>query len=278
MSRFKPYTLLFEIGRKEIDGRGHNEYKKWLKNTLSIFEEIVIYHDGCLEKDDFPLSDLRFIPKKNLDIFKNLAKVKQVLENMKPEASDDITFKLPQYSLTQYAKFELGAKLLNDDNLDGVLWVDAGISRFISGKLDLKNLNKISNSLIQNKVDAVFEIDLRNNLKIFPIRILESSPGTSRRVISGTSFWLSKEYVNQLVPNINQRLENWIAEGVWDNEQVLLRQILPNQGAKIRFITQINSKTGGVARAFLRNRVSKYNLCSRLIKMILVKRQHDGLT
>jgi hypothetical protein len=104
-STSKVFTLIFDIGRSAIDGRGIEKYFLWLKQTILVFEDLVVYHDGCLSADQFPNCDLRKINKSELNAFKKIHDVKSVLDKLKPIASNDITFRLVEYSLTQYSKF-----------------------------------------------------------------------------------------------------------------------------------------------------------------------------
>jgi hypothetical protein len=58
---------------------------------------------------------------------------------------------------------------------------------------------------------------------------------------------------------VDVELENWLSAKVWDNEQVLLRSLLPSQ-FKIHFVAQITAQTGSVARVFAKGggRISKF--------------------
>jgi len=270
LEKVKPYTLLFDIGRSEIDSRGIDQYISWLRETISIFAGIVVYHDGCLDSIDFPLTDVRRINRNVLEVFQRLSLVAQVLDFFEPVAKNDITFKLPAYSLTQYAKFELGKNLIRSDNLESALWVDAGISRFLSGHLTKNELTSQSAKLIHKGYIACFEIDIWNNLKLFPPKILSSPIGTSRRVISGTSFWFTRNFIESLDKVLMEEIDNWLALGIWDNEQVMLRHLLQKTEHKVKYVSQLRSPTGGVARKFIESEVmSRFN--SKTIQFLMTK-------
>lgn len=269
MRNSKVFTLLFDIGRSSVDGRSIEKYLKWLHKSGSMFENLVVYHDGCLDSIEIQDCDIRKINKFDLIAFKQINEVRSVLTNMKPVALNDITFKLAEYSLTQYSKFELGKILIESDELESVLWVDAGISRFVSGDLKMEIFENQARSLVDSGFDSAFEIDIRNNLRLFPPRILNSEPGTSRRVISGTSFWFSKKFINEFSNLLLWQQRDWIRKGTWDNEQVMLRNVLPNQELKVKFIPQFFSETGGVARAFINEKVERNNILSNLINILI---------
>lgn len=243
------YTGLFDIGRSDIDGRNLNHYRAWLKSTIECFPNLVVYHDGSC--DDLIGLDCNFqrIPKGRLKAFSYESAVKKVLKEFQPSSPNDITFRLPQYSLVQFAKFELGSKVVEDFNAESILWVDAGISRFIEKTITQDMLNESANRMLMHRIDAVFEIDLRNNFNFKSWSISKSEIGSCRRVISGTSFWMHSRILQEFNLKIHNELENWLDRKVWDNEQVLLRSLLPLE-FNIHFIPQITAKTGSVSRTF----------------------------
>jgi len=245
------------------------KYFSWLEQTASMFENLVIYHDGCINDGQLKHFDLRKVQKSELKGFRKKDRINSVLAKFKPVASDDITFKLAEYSLTQYAKFELGQMLIESDKLQSVLWVDAGISRFIEGKLSANDLEMQSKIMIESGYDSAFEIDIRNNLRLFPLRILTSPPGTSKRVISGTSFWFTRKFIEELNQKIQLQQELWIDAGVWDNEQVMLRTLLPSSKSKVKYIPQIFTSTGGVSRTFLNGGARHHKIFSYFVKKIM---------
>ena len=253
------YTSLFDIGRSGIDGRTLDHYKKWLKSTIENFPNLIVYHDGSC--DDLIGLDCNFqkVAKDTLRVFSYESAVKSIFEEFQPSSPNDITFKLPQYSLVQFAKFELGSKVIEDFDAQSILWVDAGISRFIKEPLVEDALKKSVDLMFMNEIDAAFEIDLRNNFNLKTWSISNSEIGSCRRVISGTSFWMDSRALGQFNQDVSTELENWLRAKVWDNEQVLLRNLLPSQ-FKIHYIPQITSETGSVARAFSKGggRISKF--------------------
>jgi len=246
------YTGLFDIGRSNIDGRNLDHYRAWLKLTIESIPNLVVYHDGSC--DDLIGLDCNFqrIPKESLKAFSYESDMKKILKEFIPSSPSDITFRLPQYSLVQFAKFELGNKVVEDFHAESILWVDAGISRFIEKTITQDMLNRSAHRMLMHSIDAAFEIDLRNNFNLKSWSISKSEIGSCRRVISGTSFWMHSRILQEFNQKIHKELENWLEFKVWDNEQVLLRSILPLE-FRIHFIPQVFASTGGVAKAFGRN-------------------------
>lgn len=253
------YTGLFDIGRSDIDGRNLEQYRTWLKSTIERFPNLIVYHDGSC--DDLLGLDCHFqrVAKESLKIFRHESTVRAILEEFHPTSPNDITFKLPEYSLVQFAKFELGSKVIEDFDARSILWVDAGISRFVNEPLVQNRLNESADLMFKYGIDAAFEIDLRNNFNLKRWSISNSEIGSCRRVISGTSFWMNSRVLQDFNRQVDAELENWLSAKVWDNEQVLLRSLLPSQ-FKIHFVPQITAPTGSVARVFAKGggRISKF--------------------
>jgi hypothetical protein len=245
----QPYTALFDIGRSNIDGRSVNNYLEWLKKTIEIFPNLMVFHDGSCDLIDFRSVNLIKISKDELETFGLRERVVQILNSFKPISPGDITFKLVDYSLVQYAKFELAEKALEISQSSSILWVDAGISRFISSE-EKSRFNSNVTKLLNTKTRMVLEIDLRNNFQLQNLTIQPSIVGSCRRVISGTSFWINSDFTLELNYLIKAKLQDWIEAGVWDNEQVLLRNISPLK-ENILYIPQIYQRTGSVARKIL---------------------------
>lgn len=245
----QPYTALFDIGRSDIDGRSIKSYLEWLKKTIEIFPKLIVFHDGSCNLLNFNSPNLIKVSKDELESFKLKGKVAQILNTFKPISPADITFKLVEYSLVQYAKFELAEKVLNISRSSSVLWIDAGISRFIhSGKSSSFDSNV--ENLLKTKTRMVLEIDLKNNFNWQNLSIQPSIVGSCRRVISGTSFWINSDFLPELNTLIKSTLQDWADQGIWDNEQVLLRNLSPLK-EKVLYIAQIHQPTGSVARKML---------------------------
>ena len=242
----QPYTSLFDIGRSTIDGRTMENYTKWLNATLKIFPNLIIFHDGSCDSLKLENSKVVKISKERLESFKLKNKVSQVMKDFSPSSSGDITFRLVEYSLVQYAKFELGKKVMDISDCSSVLWIDAGISRFIKSP-KINKLETNSENLLTHGIKMVLEIDIRNNFNLQNLSINDSEVGTCRRVISGTSFWINSDFLNEINILINSKMQEWIKAGIWDNEQVLLRNLLPLD-KKICYVPQIYKPTGSVAR------------------------------
>jgi hypothetical protein len=267
------YTSLFNIGREKIDGRSIIQYQDWLHKTLDIFPDILIFHDGSCADMEIPNQNLMLLDKNNLRAFSYRKKLVDVLRIFNPAAPNDVTFRLPEYSLVQFSKFELGLMASEYKAAQSVLWVDAGISRFLNSNRETENLiflkfQKQTEKLNKFPINMVLEVDILNNISLSELRLSKSNVGSCRRVISGTSFWIKSNYLLDLNKIIFDELTSWLHLKIWDNEQVLLRKILPKL-SRIKFVPQLFGETGGVAREMLNNKISKPNQTDRLIAWAL---------
>jgi hypothetical protein len=249
------YTALYDLDRASIDSRLFSSYVQWLESTIELFPGIIVFHDGALDSYDLQNCMLVNKPLEELRTFMLLGEVDSVLKTFKPSAPQDITFRLNSYALLQYAKFEF-ARLIEDPN-ESVMWVDAGISRFVNN-VDLQTLNSSAEVLIRDNVDALFEIDVRNNLNLKSLSISDSTIGSCRRVISGGAFWIREGYLDVICTEIDMAMRKWLAAGVWDNEQVMLRKILPTLSGKILYIPQLRGVPGCVPRSLAAKRPKLY--------------------
>jgi hypothetical protein len=222
---------------------------------------------------EIPNQNLKFLDKANLRAFSFQKQLVDTLKIFNPSASKDITFRLPEYSLVQFSKFELGIMASEFKSAQSVLWVDAGISRFLDSHLKSKTQTYLkfrqqTNKLNKFPINRVLELDILNNLSLKELRLSKSDVGSCRRVISGTSFWIKSNYLLELNELIFDEIANWLNLKIWDNEQVLLRKILPKL-SRLKFVPQFFEETGGVAREMLNNKISKPNQTDRLITWAL---------
>jgi hypothetical protein len=263
MKKVQAYTALFDIGRGSVDGRTLQEYKDWLTKTLLIFPDIIVFHDGSLSNNGFD-ERFMFIDKNSLNIYQHYNKILTVLKNFKPKSYNDITYRLPEYGLVQFSKFELGKIAANISNSSSVIWVDAGISRFLNNLTSSYNLQNQAQLLLNENIDLVLEIDLRKNIDFKKFKISTSEAGTCRRIVSGTSFWVETNYLNSLCIQISDRIEDWLQMGLWDNEQVMLRN-LDFSNIRVKYVLQKSNQTGSVGRNFLKNSIKKRNIIDKFL-------------
>jgi hypothetical protein len=253
----QPVTALFDISRDQVDGRTIDMYLSWLSKTISIFPDVLVFHDGSCDQISHLTPNLIKLDREIIFDSQLANRLKVLFSKINVDAPNDITFKIPAYSLVQFLKFELLTKSLQLRPASSYLWIDAGISRFISFQSDRKILESNSISAIAQGFKFIFEIDLKHNINFANFSIKQAPPGTCRRIVSGTSFWVKNDQVKVLNQIINERKSEWLKAGNWDNDQVMLRGIL-NLLNNVLFLPQGKNLTGSVAR-FLSQENQKIN-------------------
>lgn len=270
-AKVQVYTSLFDIGRDQIDNRSMANYKNWLLATIKLFPDIIVFHDGSCDGLAAKNSNFIKVEKNSLVFFNFLPDVNQIFKKFKPQSPKDVTFRLPEYSLVQYSKFDLALKALEISGAESVLWVDAGISRFID-TIDSNLLEINTGKLLTLGFDFMFEINLRKNINFKKLKIDSPIPGSCGRVISGTSFWIHRNSAQRLVDKIKDLLNIWESNLIWDNEQVALRTLfeLPNNLNSSHFVLQNQAKTGSVARKLGNAKLNTNKNIDKLIRNMLI--------
>jgi hypothetical protein len=265
------YTALFDLSRQKIDGRSIAQYLEWLSETAQIFPGLIVFHDGCCDELEALGTEFIKLEKLDLQTFDFLIPLQKLLKDFKPIAANDVTFTLPEYALMQFAKFELANKLLMERNFQSILWVDAGISRFIKNTKSSTNLNNANflSKLIMGKYQFAFEIDLRRNLTLPTFKVRVPKLGSCRRIISGTSFWMRRDAINPIWSNAQEHIRSMIRDREWDNEQVYLRKFLGKTNYKVALVLQSKSLTGTLARVFLGERRRLFLFFSIVLNKLL---------
>jgi hypothetical protein len=152
---------------------------------------------------------------------------------------------------------------------DSVLWVDAGISRFLSSSSGSNELQISSGYLLDNEYDYCFEIDTRKNFDFFRVRLRKPKIGSCKRVVSGTSFWVSRAGADPLCEATYDCASHWLEEGVWDNEQLILRYILPAIKGRRFYFIQGKNRTGSVCRSMIEGNWRPRGLRNTLINALM---------
>ena len=265
------YTALFDLDREKVDGRTFQDYLEWLKRTSELIPGLVIFHDGKLDNLNFGNSRKIRIDLAELRSFSHLGELKGVLADFKPQAASDITFRLPEYGLIQLSKFELGCMVIQSTEAKSVLWVDAGISRFLQKSPGPNKIQEFANLLLEKHFAYFFEIDTRKNLDFGRLQLKHNVIGTSKRVVAGGAFWIRREEVEALHTLVRHQAEQWLKKGIWDNEQLILREVIPVLRGKVLFYRKGRGETGCVARIMINHSWRPNELINNLYNYLMRK-------
>mgnify|MGYP001190471803 CR=1 FL=1 len=233
-------TAFFDINRHKVDGRKNSEYAKQLVVLLKEFPSTLLITDRkSFESLNLHHRHHLITTRDSLWPFSMRDEVARILSNFEPGKAKDITHRLPDYSLVNISKLPLMLLALERTGATTAVWLDAGISRFFPpGKsTEVQLLNKVR-ELNEMGFESGFEIETTGNISLFTGRLRNAQPGSCRRIVSGTSFFATKAYLKALELEARLEIERWFQSNTWDNDQVLLRRIIPKMRHKTFFHRQ----------------------------------------
>jgi len=241
-------TAVYDIGRERIDGRSIQDYKNFIVNTLqAIHEPFVVYLDPKLGWKQ-ELLKIRTsitvieIPLTELHMYKYKDRVVSILQS--PEFKhrishpNDITNKLPEYSILQYNKlfFVEDAIQRNVYQSRQFVWMDAGFSRFFPNKTAVYTLKPMSENTFH--VQAYFTKPLLESITY------NNYIGTNYRIFQGGLWMASPAEFALAKAEIMRVWENeMMAKQRIDNEQIAMVYAYKQNPALFTVHLQMNSMT-----------------------------------
>ncbi|MDR3466454.1 MAG: hypothetical protein P4M07_10965 [Xanthobacteraceae bacterium] len=266
-------TALYDIGRSKLDGRGVDDYVGWLNGTLRLPIPFIIFLDPAVDPSRIQgkASDrIVVLPKEELRPFIWLERVEAICrDGTNISAKNDLTYRLPSYALIQFSKFDMirQAAALNP-LLEGLLWIDAGISRFFKDDLDLYQMNR---ALLRAKLDqAPLTVNITPVLRqaLNGSTVSKKFAGTCERLVTGETFLVRASAAAEIQSNVYDYVEReWIGNDVWDNEQVALGELILNGYRNVVILDD----TGQQAK-FLTLSFPKVTFVERLIRLLPFRR------
>ncbi len=257
--RIVAVTAVYDIGRAEYDARTVLDYMGWLNRTVQLPVQFVVFLDAGLDPADVlgkPDDIISVLPKEELAAFARWsARVAEICRRRSEfPASEDLTFRLPAYALVQFSKFELMTRAIAQvPGSDAVLWIDAGISRFLDDDLTARSFDKqMLLGLIAGK-GGVVNVTPTLERAMAQSDVGISFAGTCERLVTGETFLLTAGDVNRNRKKIEDYVEKrWLDMGKWDNEQVALGEmlikgqidlaILDSSGRQAEFVNRVFPK------------------------------------
>jgi hypothetical protein len=231
MRRPPVVTAVFDIGRTAIDGRGMDQYRAWTIQTLSAIKDpIILYLDSRLAPTwEETLFEVRhsigpiYIVKtaiKDIPMGKYKEKVREILTDstFRTQNPQDITNRLPTYSLIQYSKFGWLEYAASRVFADAVVWMDVGFCRFFVGAGPFTLRDRLAAALGE-KISIEFAGDVALLEKITPDNYI----GTNHCLLRGGLWVISKSVLPAIKHAVMNLWENeMLTKGRLDNEQIAL--------------------------------------------------------
>jgi len=221
--RIAAVTGLYDVGRRQIDGRSVDDYIGWLNLTLRVPLPFLIFLDPAFDASPIELKpDDRIVrvPRDDYFMFRQRAAIEAICATSEHVNRRDIAFKLPNYGMLVMSKLEMMKRAASETDADGLIWIDAGLSRFLP---DLTGaVPRIDASQLQGLrvgVNATQHLTQHMRLGRLPRRMV----GTCLTLVSGGDFYVARNFAAELSDRLDFMVETeWLPNGRWDNEQVAL--------------------------------------------------------
>ena len=228
--KVKIVTALFDISRHDRgDGRSINKYLEWIRETLKVQCDFVIFTEekffdfikNCRDNSKYEtniiLQNLEEIP-----FYKYKESIIDILndDNYKSKINDPnrIECYLPEYNIIQYSKFswvKIASEMFTDT--DYFFWMDAGCSRFF----ETLNLNKEwpnKDLLLHDKLQIQGNI----NFQKFPEIREDEYIWDNNSMLVGTLFGMHRDIINFVLESITEIFIEMIEQRCVNNEQIAL--------------------------------------------------------
>lgn len=227
-------TAMYDIGRAVVDGRSLESYRTWMLQTLrAIQEPVVLYLESKLADAGWRTDVLEARQEvgplcvvtttlEETPMWHDKDTVTAVLraKAFPQRHPEDITNKLPAYTLIQYSKFgwlvDAAKRVLCCKH---VVWMDAGFSRFFTGDGRFQLRKKMLEVLPSNQLS----IETTGLISQIGMITPDNYIGTNECILRGGLWVVSKSLLPTLVMRIQRIWEDeMLAKSRIDNEQIAL--------------------------------------------------------
>lgn len=219
-------TALYDIGRHRIDGRTIGTYMEWLNATLRAPLPFTIFLDPGIDPARVVTKPGDRIIQRPLADFRPYGWREKVLAAT-ANTNTEITNALPEYSILMFSKFEMLAQTAAETDAMGLLWVDAGLSRFFARDLAETQVSSafVAGQLAPHRLCISVTPTLAEALARGKFK--KDYVGTTHRLASGGDFYVGANAAADVAEQMFDIVENqWLARGRWDNEQVGLGYLM----------------------------------------------------
>jgi len=217
-------TALYDLGPRP-DGRGLDRYRAWLDATLRLPMAFTVFLDPALPAPALKPGDrLLRLP---LEVFAPFAWRERVgaIIARHPERTD-IAYRQPGHGLLMFSKFDMLARAAAEGGAEGLVWLDAGLMRFFAGDPAEARLAPEAVARLAG-ADLAVAITPRLGAALRHGRLPRELVGSAKRLVSGGDIFVRAERAEAIARAIFAFVEEeWLARGLWDNEQVALGCIL----------------------------------------------------
>ena len=223
-------TGLYNINREtDGDGRKTNDYIAWLKKTMRLNVQMVVYCEQSTydeiknERTDYEHTKFIIIEKKDIEYFQYEDKVNEIVKMpeylKKIRGKDRLEVKLPIYNLLIMNKIVWLSDVAKENYFNSTMfmWIDAGTSRFFENyDLTLKkqwpNLNKLN----PGKFNIQIKRSILNNYLHEDDIMYHNDHFTTATVFSGT-----KQIIDRIKMESEIVFKTMLEHNCINNEQIV---------------------------------------------------------
>jgi len=234
--KFRAVTAFYDIGRAHADGRGVQDYLRWLNATLRLPVEFTIYLDPSQDASMLILKPSDRVVRlawSELVPARWLSQIEAICaQRDKFESPNDLTYRLPKYGPTNFAKLDLLAREATTDD-DCLVWIDAGASRHTG--YDFAGLRPRRNALERLMRNSDLAIGARHHLYDYLLgRAHSRFAGRCQTLTTGTVVVVRASAASRVRDAIYRHVENeWLPNGLWDTEQTAIGEVILAGGVAV---------------------------------------------
>ena len=236
-------TSLYDINRRNLDGRSWDTYLEWFGKTLELKSPMVIFVDSTTEefvkkiREGLP-TKLIVEPIEKAPYYHLKDQMDSIINSpeyhFRVKDTNRIECKSSLYDIVQFSKFgwvERAAEM-NPFETDLFLWLDAGISRFFGPlgiSTDMEYPGKNSLEEIGNLEDKIY---LQMFMSSYPDLSYADSIGEdylldNRSYVAGGIFMANKKSISKVKEKIDGVLfDLMLSNKIVNNEQIALGYLI----------------------------------------------------
>jgi len=252
-------TALFDIGRKEFDGRGMEEYYEWFSKTLKLSCSMVIYCEESLNSfilENRPEGRETKIINQRLDevpYFHLKPKMDELLNKAEYQAKvkdpHRIECKTSLYSIIQFSKFPWlnNAAEQNYFDTDYFVWMDAGFSRLV-GDFDFGSSkdfpgNQFMNEISKHPGKSLIQAYVYPYSDLFSAERLPTEYfNDNRSYVMGGLFGTDRDGAKKLHKMIDEVLTcKMLPNDLLGNDQIALGYLLKERVSDFLVLVNVNT-------------------------------------
>lgn len=220
-------TGFYDVGRGGYDNRTPEQYTTWLNQTLQAPLPFVIFLDPTFDASALrPKREDRIIrvAKHELAMFGHRSRIEEVVKGSEVVNRRDIAFNLVEYGMIVMSKPELLKRAARETDAGFLLWVDAGLCRFmpdLKGKTVSVKPSELEGMRIG--LHTTWHLAQRMRIGKFPKKMI----GKTLAMMSAGDLIVRRDFAEEFSDRLDFLVETeWLPAGLWDNEQVAIGSLL----------------------------------------------------